>query len=86
MCWTRSYASPSAGGHTTELGPKVQIYTEEGSLVKTFNQFIDARRELGGKTHQNGIIDACEKRVMYLGFPRDRVHFRCLIHSGNFEG
>lgn len=58
----------SKRGHTTELGPKVQIYTEEGSLVKTFNQFVDARRELDGKTHRNGIIDACEKNFMYFGY------------------
>lgn len=62
----------SKRGHNTHLGPKIQIYTEDGNLVKTFNRLIDPLRddqwEFDEKIYRAGVVKACEGDFIYAGY------------------
>lgn len=64
---TEEVQRDSKRGHNTNLGAKIQMYTEDGSLVKTFNQLIDA--VLGSDAvYRGGIEKACDRDYMYAGY------------------
>ncbi|CBJ33466.1 EsV-1-117 [Ectocarpus siliculosus] len=62
----------SKRGHNTSLGPKIQIYTEDGNLVKTFNRLIDTLRDdqwkFDEKIYRAGVVKACEGDFIYAGY------------------
>lgn len=59
-------------GHCTSLGPKIQMYTPDGQLVKTFNQLIDAVRGVSN-TCRYGIMKAYDQNLIYCDFRRMKL-------------
>ncbi|CAM9214209.1 unnamed protein product, partial [Ectocarpus sp. 12 AP-2014] len=64
---TNDLQRDSKRGYSTNLGPKIQMYTSDGSLVKTFNQLIDAVLE-SNAVYRGGINNACEGDYIYCGY------------------
>ncbi|CBN80417.1 EsV-1-117 [Ectocarpus siliculosus] len=62
----------SKRGHNTTLGSKIQIYAEDGGLVKTFNRLIDTLRndqwQFDEKVYRAGVLKACEGDFIYAGY------------------
>lgn len=56
----------SKRGRSTVLGPKIQMYTEDGQLVETYKQLITAVRSVDG-TVGDGIMKAYKGSLVYAG-------------------
>lgn len=57
-------------GHCTVMGKKIQIYSQDGNLVKTFQRLIDTLREwkFDEKIYRAGVLQACQGDYVYAGY------------------
>lgn len=62
---------PSSSSHditpvTNPRGPRVQLYSENGTLIQTFASFIDALRSIPGSS-RSSIVTAAKDKSVYRG-------------------